>query len=372
MPEFLSPELVELRDRVAALAGELVALRDDAGLGPAERAARVRDASTAAGVFPMTQPREVGGTAAPALALVVARDTLGQHDVGHLDGLFGPGPGVLRNVGEPLRTTHLLPLLAGERRGGFAFTEPADVARRTWAALDGDELVVNGQKSYVTGGANADFLTAVVDVEGRGPAMVVIDTDTPGVTLTRRFGTLDGSHHAAFTFTDVRVPAGHVVGEPGEGLKRALGQIGDVRLTIAAGAVGLCGHVTGLVTDHLQAPRRGDQPPLGSHERVRLRYGDMRVRAYAARSMLYRTARLADAGENAVNESMATKAFATETLGELVDAAIQLVGGEALTEGHPLESLYRRARVLRLAEGDTDTLRVNVARGRLDLGLGRI
>ncbi|MPY91710.1 MAG: hypothetical protein GEV08_01205 [Acidimicrobiia bacterium] len=372
MPESLTPDLVALRDRVATLAAEvLVPLRDDTALEPAERARRTREASKAAGLFTMAQPAAAGGSAASALALVVARDTLGQHDVGHLPGLFGPGPGVLGGVGEPLRTSHLLPLLAGEKRGGFAFTEPVDAPRQSWARVEGDELVINGQKSYVTGGGDADFVTALVVVEGRGPAMVVVDARAPGVTLTRRFGTLDGSHHAAFAFEEVRVPVSNLVGEPGQGLTRALGQIGDVRLAIAANCVGTAGWVVGFVTAHLLAPRRNGEP-LGSHERVRLRYGDMCIRAYAARSMLYRTARIADRGENAVNEAIATKVFATETVGELVDMAIQLVGGEALVEGHPLEAAYRRVRSLRLAEGESDTLRVNVARGRLELDKGRI
>src|SRR5688572_16417961 len=104
MPESLTPDLVELRDQVAALATTLVALRDDESLSPAGRAARVRAASKAAGVFPMTQPAAFGGSGASALALVVVRDGLGQRDVGHLTGVFGPGPGLLQHAGEPLRT----------------------------------------------------------------------------------------------------------------------------------------------------------------------------------------------------------------------------------------------------------------------------
>jgi alkylation response protein AidB-like acyl-CoA dehydrogenase len=107
-------------------------------------------------------------------------------------------------------------------------------------------------------------------------------------------------------------------------------------------------------------------------ERIRLRYGEMRIAAYAARSMVYRTARLTDAGHDTVNESIAAKVFATEVAGQIADSAIQLVGGEALVVGHPLEAAVRRLRTLRLAEGETDTLRVNVSRGHLDLGKGRI
>ena len=86
--------------------------------------------------------------------------------------------------------------------------------------------------------------------------------------------------------------------------------------------------------------------------------------------MVYRTARLADAGENIVNESIAWKVFATEGVGHIVDGAIQLVGGAALVTGHPLERLYRQVRSMRLAEGGSDVLRLNLARGSLDLDKG--
>ncbi len=103
-----------------------------------------------------------------------------------------------------------------------------------------------------------------------------------------------------------------------------------------------------------------------------MRYAELRIQAYAARSMLYRTARLADSGENIVNEGIACKVFASEAVGEIVDIAIQLVGGVALIEGHPLEVLYRQVRALRLAEGGSDVLRLNLARGKLELNKGRI
>lgn len=371
MPDFLPPELAALRDRTEALARDvLVPLRDGDGAA-AEVAAQTRAASKAAGVFPMTQPREFGGAAASLLALTVARDTLASHNVVHLPGLFGPAPGVLGGAGEPLRSTHLPAVLAGEKRGAFGFTEPEGAERPTWGMLQGDALIVNGQKSYVTGGATADFVNTLVAIEGHGPALVVIDRDTPGVVVERTFSSLDGSSHAYMTFRDVRVPAAHVIGKPGEGLPRALRQIGDMRLAFAAESVGLARYAIDLATAHITAPHRSGAP-LGSREGVRLRYADLRIRAYAARSMVYRTARLGDAGENIVNESIAAKVFATETVGQIVDAAIQLVGGGALRHGHPLAALYQRVRALRLAEGASDVLRLNLARGRLDLGKGRI
>jgi acyl-CoA dehydrogenase len=201
--------------------------------------------------------------------------------------------------------------------------------------------------------------------------MLVIDSSSPGVTLVRRFQSLDGSHHAAFEFADVRVPATHLIGKPGEGLPRALSQIGDTRLAFAANAVGTLRWIDGYLIGHLQQPDRTGKP-RGDKEGVRLRYADIRLKAYAARSMVYRTARLADAGENTINEAIACKVFTTELVGEAVDTAIQLVGGAALVVGHPLEALYRQVRSLRLAEGASDVLRLNLARGALELDKGRI
>lgn len=370
MPDFLDDDRVALRDRANALARRLSALDRDA-LSEPELRDETRALSKRAGVFPMTQPTDFGGTGAGALDLAIVRDELAAADVGNLPGIFGPGPGALGAAEGSLRTDFLEPTLAGELRGGFAFTEPDDAPRHTWATEDGDELVVNGQKSYVTGGGDADYMAALVHVEETGPAMVVIETDRRGVTLTRRFGSLDGSHHAAFRFDDVRVPKQHIIGPPGKGLNRAMDQVTRVRMAIAADCVGRCRFVLDYVADYLRRPHRSGDP-LGAGERVRVRYGELRILGYAARSMLYRTARLIDADENAVNEAMATKSFATEAIGTIVDQAIQLIGGQALTDAHPLSRHLREVRAVRLAEGPTDTLAINIARGALDLDLGRI
>ena len=125
------------------------------------------------------------------------------------------------------------------------------------------------------------------------------------------------------------------------------------------------------MTKHIQAPHRSGSP-LGEREGVRLRYGDLRTDVFALRSMLYRAARIRESGDEAINEVGATKLVATETVGRAVDTAIQLVGAQALIVGHPLEQLYRRVRSLRLAEGPSDLLRINVARGILEFDAGRL
>ena len=366
MPENLSPEHQQLAERCAAFADAMldVADSDDA-------ASVIMERSRAEGFFQMTQPAEFGGTAADPLSLVVVRETLASRNPPHLNRVFGPGPGVLGGCNEYLRQNYLEPLLAGRKRGGFGFTEPDSAPRHTFAVRDGDTLVITGQKSYVTGGGDADFVNTLVDVEGDGMAMVVIDTDAPGVTRERLFRSLDGSRHAAFRFDSVRVPSTHLIGEPGAGLPRAMGQILDTRLAIAAECSGLAMWVLAFLEDYLNAPHRSGKP-LSAREGVRIRYSELRIQAYAVRAMLYRTARLATAGENIVNEGIMTKVFATEAIGAIVDGGIQLVGGIALVDDHPLAALYQRVRSLRLAEGATDVLKLNLARGRFDLGKGRV
>lgn len=371
MPESIPSALLERREQVETLCVKIDELLHDKSLNQNERQVHITTAAKDAEIYRLSQPREFGGLEAAPLEVVVVHETLGAFNLCHVSGLFGPQPGVLQGVGEPLKSQYLAPMLAGEKRGAFAFTEPDDVERKTWAVVDGSSLIINGQKSYVTGGATADYINAMVEIEDVGPAMLLIDMTTPGIEIVQTFGSIDGSHHASMRFTDVRVPKSHVIGEPGRGLPRAMNQIGDTRLVFAAQSVGLMLWVIQQTSEHLQAPHRSGEP-LGNKEGVRLRYADMRIKAYAARSMLYRTARIAVSGDNVINEVIACKVFCTEAIGEIVDMAIQLHGGVALRSGHPLEELYRRVRAWRLAEGASDILRLNLVRGNLDLQKGRI
>jgi alkylation response protein AidB-like acyl-CoA dehydrogenase len=382
LPESLSPQLTALRDRVADfLTDELAAWESEAALSfddpvPETLAARVRERSRELDLHGLAQPTALGGLEAGLLCLTVVREALAASNLRLARYVIGPDPGVLVQAKGALAVSHLEPVLRGEKLAAFAFTEPSDAARPTQATLDGDELVIEGRKGFVTGGADADFYNVLVNVradppESAGTAMVIVDRQTEGLVIEEKFRSLEGGHHVSLRFDSVRVPKGHILGEVGDGLPRALRNISAVRLAMSAAATGICLWTAEHCASHLQAPHRSGTP-LGEHEAIRLRYADMRTETYAARSMLYRTARLAESGANVVNEVMATKIFTTETAGRVVDLAMQLVGGRALVEGHPLEVLYRRVRSMRLAEGASDLLRLHLARGRLELEKGRL
>ena len=367
MPDFLTEEQNELRQRADSLAQQISEMELNSS-DPKKIQLQIRDKSKGAGIFHLTQPIEYGGLGGTAMELTIARESLAIKNVGHLPGIFGPSPGLLAKASEEIKQKFLDPYLSGDAESGFGFTEPPDAQRHTWAQSEGEELVINGAKSYVTGGSNADFINTLVEVEDMGPAMVLIETSRAGVELQTAFSSVDGSHHASFTFTDVRVPKSHLIGEAGTGMSRALEQVNSVRMAIAANCIGLNQFVCGLVANNLASSKNGLYP---NHE-TRVKFGRMRTHAFAARSSVYRTARLIEAGENCVNEIMASKILASETIAELTDIAIQIVGGEALIESHPLASIFRRVRASRLAEGPTDTLHANISRGYLDLNLGRI
>ena len=336
----------------------------------------IRSASKEAGFFYKTQPAEFGGQPASTLELTVLRETFSASHSDFSRYIFGPGPGVLHAVEGDLKTNYLQPVLRGEKRGSFGFTEADSAPRPSWGVIEGDQIAINGHKSFVTGGMEADFVNALINVEHSngdkaGTAMVVIDHGDTGVTIDREFTSMDGSGHVSMKFEDVRIPATRVIGELGEGMPRALANIGNVRMMVSAEAIGMCLWALRFIESHLKAPHRSGSP-LGDREGVRLRFADMRIETYVARSTLYRTARLVDSGENSVNETAATKVFTTETAGRVIDAAVQLFGGEALVVGHPLEKMYRQVRVLRFVEGASDLLRLNIAKGRLELEKGRL
>lgn len=379
MPENLPQNIVEVRESLQKFVDEQLKPIEEAHADqaiPVGKKNAIRAASQKLGFFYKTQPKEFGGSPASALELTALREVFAASNCRLWSLVFGPGPGVLHSAEGELKDKYLDPVLRGEKRGAFGFTEPDSATRPTWAKRDGDTLLVSGQKSYVTGGKTADFVSVLLNVEDaegkkEGTAMVVIDREAEGVTIEREFSSMEGGGHVSMRFDKVSVPISHVIGKIGEGMPRALGNIGNVRMMVSVQAVGMCIWVLDFVEKHLQAPHRSGQP-LGDREGVRMRFADMRIETYAARSMLYRTSRLIDSGENTVNEIVATKVFCTEAAGKIVDMGVQLIGGQALVQGHPLERLYREVRSLRLVEGASDLLRINLAKGKLELQKGRL
>ena len=373
-PESLPAPLEALRERARAFViDELLPAERREGVeteGQASPELRrwVRTRAEAAGLFRLAQPTELGGGGLGPLGRFALHEAIAATGAA-LGGLvIGGSGGLLRHGTAAQRERFLLPVLRGELAAAFAFTDARE-GPRTTARRDGESFRISGVKAFVTDGPAADLLLTVARVaesEGgaAGTALFVIPRAAPGVTLRRTLETLDGAVHGEFELREVAVGAADMIGAVGQGVPRALEDIAATRLRLAAQACGTGAWTLDWLTRQLERPHRSGAP-LAEREQVQAMLAESAMELYAARSASYAAARRAETGADAAVEIAMAKALATEAIGRVVDRAMQLTGGAAVVEDHPLARLYRRVRSWRIAEGTTEVLRLTVARDLL-------
>lgn len=353
----------EVRPRVAAMeaAGSL-----DAAL--VQQMAEI-------GLFGALFGERHGGSGIGELGFVVVQEEISR---AHLStGLLlaasaGLAARLIEMFGTPEQQTRWLgPLARGERTGAFCLTEPAagsDVpAMQTRARLDGDAYVLDGEKSFITNGGGADLLLVFAktapEERGRGISLFVVERETPGLSVVRleaQMGLL-ASPTAQLAFDGVRVPASHMLGQPGEGLAMALACLNRSRLGIAAMCLGVAREALALAWSYAQERQIGGRP-LADQQVTQHAFAEMEIDIFATESMVYRTAALADAGAAIEREASICKVFATEAAQRIVDRALQLHGGVGYIRGTDIERLYRDVRAARIYEGANEVQRNNIYR----------
>lgn len=368
----LPPAQADLQGRLLAFVRdeiEPIARGVDPERVPADVARTIAARAEAAGFYRLPVPRKDGGEGAGPLTLTAAREALALsgHPLANL--ALSGGPGLMRLANNDRQRADLYtPVLRGEKRTAFGFTEPQG-AERTRAERDPanpDQYLVTGAKAFVTGGPECDWIILLANVpesEGQpgGAAIFVVDRTAPGVTQGGINTTMDGTSHCPFTFDQTPVPASRMLGEIGQGMPSMLRGIREMRLGVAAQSVGWARWVNRFTLEKIERPHRSGAP-LAEREQIQAIFADMVAETFAAQSTLYRVALEAEAGRDDPAAVATAKILATETLGRVVDRAIQLYGGLALARGHELERLYRVARTLRIAEGTTEILRLNITR----------
>ena len=333
----------------------------------------LRAAAQAAGLFDLAQRSEREAL----LALVVVRERLAATGAQRRHAALGPSPGLLQQASPALQERFGQPVMAGLKRQAFAFTD--DPRAPVTAAPTHDGFRLSGRKSFVTGGRRADhFLVYAKSPEG--PLMLVVEAEAPGVTRDDFFETLDGGQHCALVLDEAFVPAAHSLGTPGQGQRQAFDQINRTRLTLAAEAVGLMAYAVHRAASHLQAPRP-DGTRLGDREGAQLRFAELWMAVFTARSTLYRVAQQfadtgavspGDAPPGAPEALSALKVLASETAEQVLSGALQLCGAQALRTDDPLTRCYREVRSWQFAEGASDLLRLSIAKARLEKGRGAL
>ncbi|MEV6626311.1 acyl-CoA dehydrogenase family protein [Amycolatopsis sp. NPDC051106] len=327
----------------------------------------VLPALRACGAFGLIVPREYGGAGLsiaqylPILA-EFARIQGGIRAIVHVHNSFAHA---LSEIGNAEQKREILPGAAtGEKSLAFALTEPgngtgADLS--TTARREGDEYVLNGRKWLITNSDIASHFLVFAKTSAKDVSAIIVPRDTPGFTIAPLPETMGckGAEHGELTFTDVRVPASALVGAEGEGgahLERAL-EIS--RVFIAASSLGTASRALELSLKYSQE-RVTFGKPIGQRQAIQRYLAEMAADVYALRGMLADTAAKWDAGKRIPAESSLLKQFGLEAVGRVTDRALLVHGGIGYTRKHPIERLYRDARLNWLEEG-TPTIQYMVA-----------
>jgi acyl-CoA dehydrogenase len=282
----------------------------------------------------------------------------------------------LVTFGSPALRQRILPgVLAGERIAALAITEPSggsDVAAlKTVAVRDGEHYVVNGEKTFITSGVRADYLTVAVrtDPAAKGAAglsLLLIEGDTPGLTRSplAKMGWWS-SDTAHLRFEDCRVPVGNLIGPEGAGFLAIMQNFNAERFSLAASAIGFA-WVCYREALAWARERRTFGKRLADHQVVRHRLVDMLARIEASRSMLEETAWRLDHTRPGDPQLIASicmlKNVATRTMQFCADAAVQTLGGMGYMRGTRSERVYREVKVNMIGGGAEEIMKELAAR----------
>lgn len=316
--------------------------------------------------------RHSGGASLDVRSLCLIRETLARHD-GLADFAFamqGLGMGAVSLFGTDLQREWLEKTRGGTALSGFALSEPAsgsDVANMTSSARrDGDDFILTGEKTWISNGGIADVYTVIVrtgEAEGaRGLSAFLVPADTPGLEIAERIEVIAPHPLARLRFNEMRLPGSALIGEAGSGFRIAMSVLDVFRSTVGAAALGFARRALDESTKRVQE-RELFGAPLFDLQMVQGHIADMALGVDASALLIYRAAWTKDMGAPRVTrEAAMAKLHATETAQQVIDAAVQLHGGDGVRKGQIVESLYREIRALRIYEGASDVQKVVIAR----------
>ena len=313
-----------------------------------------------------------GGGAIDTRAICLLRETLARHN-GLADFAFamqGLGSGAISLFGSAANKARYLERVAtGEAIAAFALSEPqagSDVAAMQCAAVaDGDGYVLDGEKTWISNGGIADFYVVfarTAEAPGaRGISAFIVDADNPGLEIAERIEVIAPHPLARLRFTACRVDAGQRLGEAGQGFKVAMATLDVFRTSVAAAALGFARRAFDEAIAHASTRRMFGQT-LADFQITQAKLADMATSIDSAALLVYRAAWQRDQGAKVTREAAMAKLHATEMAQQVIDAALQMFGGMGVVSGHPVESLYREIRALRIYEGATEVQQLIIAR----------
>lgn len=280
---------------------------------------------------------------------------------------------ILRYGTEAQKRRHLPPRLRGEELAALGITEPqigSDTARmQTRAVRRGDRWVINGQKRFITGGGLADYLTlfAITDASvhpHRGMSTFIVPMDHPGVVIRRQIDEAllgDYLDNAWIEFHDVDVPDDALLGPLNGGHHVLMDELDTERVTYCMSALGGARRAFEIAAEY-STRRVQFKQPIAAFEGVSFKLAEMYASLDATRQLIYRTAKMIEAGRPAQRESAVTKLFTAEHVWKIADHAMQVLGGIGYTSDFPIQQIFRNARLLRIGAGSDEIMKFLIAR----------
>jgi alkylation response protein AidB-like acyl-CoA dehydrogenase len=330
------------------------------------------------GLMGLLVPEEYGGAGVGAVAFVAAMEEIGRADQSvaatwnaHLT--IGSLP-LLYFGSEEQKRRWLVPLARGERLGAFGLTEPeaGSDARgiRTTATWDGEGWVIAGTKMF-TSNAGTDMSLGVIllAVSGTGSggskeySAFMVPRGTPGFRLGRNIPKI--GWHAVDTreliFEGCRVPADHMIGERGIGLRQFMQALAIGRISIAALSLGLAQACLEVSLEYAKQRKQFGRP-ISQFQAIQFKLADMATAVENARLLTYKAAWLHDRGREFAKEAAMAKLYASDTAMHAALEAVQIHGGYGYTDEYVVSRFFRDAKILQIGEGTNEIQRLVIAR----------
>lgn len=279
---------------------------------------------------------------------------------------------LLGKVGSPeLKERFLKPMVEGRARSAFFMTEPAEDGGAgsdpsmmlTTCKMDGNHWVINGRKTFITGAEGAKVGIIMAKSED-GACMFMVDLPDPAIKIERVLDTIDSSMpggHSVITIDNLRVPADQMLGESGEGFKYAQIRLAPARLTHCMRWHGAATRAHEIATDYA-CRRQAFGKPLVDHEGVGFMLAQNRIDLKHTELMIDWCADVLDTGSLGTVESSMTKCHVGETLFQIADRCVQVMGGTGVSRDTIVEQVFREIRAFRIYDGPTEVHKWSLAK----------
>jgi len=268
-------------------------------------------------------------------------------------------------------------IASGELITALAMTEPgigsdlasmsASARRASSSEGEDDHYVVNGAKTFITNGINADLVILAVKTDPserhRGISLMVLERGTAGFERGRNLEKI-GQHAqdtAELSFADARVPVANLLGREGEGFRYLVSNLPQERLSIAASAVAAAEAALGWTLDYVRE-RHAFGQPIGSFQSARFTLAELHGEVQIARVFVDRCAQALNAGELTPEDAATAKWWCTDLQGRVADRCLQLFGGYGYMLEYPIARAYVDARVTRIYGGANEIMKEIVGR----------